>query len=365
MLRRAIAPIGLAILAAAALTAESAVAQTQEFRVAPLGTRVWLSERTFYEIDSVEGYVLRTVNSANLRPQPWYGLCFDPTATVTFDRAAPDRLWPLAAGKEIPFETARNHQKWNAKLRVVGPEQITVPAGTFATWVIEQESVAVSHEYHAIYRCHYAPDPGVVVKRTRQIVKGDGGNFTPWQATRIELRDRSKTLEFAAPRVGMKFTTTTNHSFEITGVDGKSIQVAQSYYGGGRDKILYGGLNSFDPNDALARRYRDKMENLWPLSVGKSFSYDDSRPNGGVWNISYKVDRTELIDTEVGRYFTYVIVKRDRGVTSGGFDGTWTWWWSPALNFFIKSSFKQDAGAPFRWTDFSLRRVDLPPAPPK
>ncbi|MBV8538812.1 MAG: hypothetical protein JO128_24655, partial [Alphaproteobacteria bacterium] len=318
----------------------------------------------YLELDSVDGTVIRTVN-AGYGVQPWFAACFEPGRGVEIDDfASIDALWPLVIGKQASFRARRQELQWEETLRVVRRETVTVRAGTFDTWVIQHEDKGVAHDYHAVEECSYAPELGFTVKKTRRVLSGTS-NYRPWEVQRIEKRDRSKGLDFVAPPIGTKFILSTNNTFEVTGVEGQSILVTNNFYGGRPDRTLYGGIFVFGTGDQGSSEAR-KFEALWPLEIGKEISVQLSdsgfQSSGGVWAHTISVDRTELVDTPAGKFFAYVITQKARGLR-GGSRVVWTWWWAPAVNFVVKSTFTslvELTETPLRWHDFTLRQVVRP-----
>jgi len=341
-------------------------AEELAFKPPALGTRLYLTTGGYLELDSTDGTVIRTVGAGYV-VQPWFAACFEPGRGVEIDNlAAIDALWPLAIGKQAPFRARRQDQEWQETLRVVRRETVTVGAGTFDTWVIQHEDQGISNDYHSVADCYYAPELGFTVKMTRRVLAGKS-NFRPWEVQRIEKRDRSKALEFAAPPVGTKFILDTNRTFEVTGVQDRSIRVKTNYYAGSPDKTLYGGLFAFDTADSRGSSSGRDFEALWPLAIGKEISVQVNSSgfyaSGGVWAHTITVDRTELVDTPAGKLFAYVITQKMHALT-GGTNVAWTWWWAPAVNFAVKSTFTrltEYTENPMRWQDFMLRQVVRPP----
>lgn len=161
MMRRASAATAFFVVA---LTSHDVLAQSQPFVVAPPGTRIYTSGGNWHEIDPADGTIVRAVANT-LVVREWLGFCEWPGPETKFDRRAADALWPLSVGKSVVIEKERGERRWKTTLKVVGTEQIKVPAGTFATWAIEAEEVGLTHKSQTITRCWYAPEAGVVIKR--------------------------------------------------------------------------------------------------------------------------------------------------------------------------------------------------------
>jgi hypothetical protein len=362
---------GLVAGALIALAAFGAVlpsrADEMAFKPPSLGTRLYLTTGGYLELDSTEGTVIRTVNPG-YGVQPWFAACYVPgRGSQIEDPAAIDALWPLAVGKQVSWRSQRQQFEWQHRLRVARRETVTVPAGAFETWVIEHDEKGLTHDHHTVDECYYAPELGFAVKKTQRLLAGKS-DFRPWEVQRIEKRDRSKVLDFAAPPVGTKLIFDTNSSFEVTGVQGQSILVTNNYYAGRPERTLYGGIFVFGIGDQGSYEGR-KFESLWPLEIGKEISVQTSdagfsSSSSTIWASTITVDRTELVDTPAGKFFAYVISQKTRGLR-GGTRIAWTWWWAPAVNFVVKNTFtrlSENTETPIRWRDFALRQVVRPPA---
>jgi hypothetical protein len=97
-----------------------------------------------------------------------------------------ERIWPLRIGKEISFtfQGRSDNQSggvsadvpfWYAeKIVVARTERLTVPAGTFDTWVIEDHQDVGRGRVIAIRTYWYAPAVGFVIKYGYHIAQGVG-----------------------------------------------------------------------------------------------------------------------------------------------------------------------------------------------
>src|SRR5260221_7757478 len=86
-----------------------AAAQTQAFVAPSPGTRLYTSSDTWFEIHSVDGNTVRTVN-ARLAQATWLGGCGAIGAQTLVDRTAVNALWPLAPRKTASV-SSRNEQR--------------------------------------------------------------------------------------------------------------------------------------------------------------------------------------------------------------------------------------------------------------
>jgi hypothetical protein len=101
----------------------------------------------------------------------------DPSAPLTLDRAALDRLWPLRLGASTEIAAKRAPLEWRWKVAVVDTETVTVPAGRFRTYVVEATEqpviTAIRPAPVNVATFWYAPALNAVVRyRTGQFVGG-------------------------------------------------------------------------------------------------------------------------------------------------------------------------------------------------
>jgi hypothetical protein len=354
---------GGAVLRATAfciLFASPAFAQSQPFAAPSPGTRLYTSGDAWYEIDSVDGNVVRTVN-ARLAPATWIGGCAALGSRTIIDQGAVDVLWPLATGKSVSVASRNEQRSWLLNFRVVGPERIAVPAGSFDTWLIEVEEAALSHVYRGIYRCWYAPEVGFIVKRTIDIKEGDGASSKA-EVVRIERKDRSTVADFRAPPPGTAFTTTSGVT-RIAGAYGTNLVQSVN----GEDKKVYwlGGLAQYVITDDLAATVQREMDKLWPLQAGKSVSFEGELPGLTATATPLKfqydvtVERTETVTVPAGTFSTFVVKWEQSALGQPAFRGVQTLWWSPALGFPVRREIKILQGRT-DWTRYDLRAAQAP-----
>lgn len=159
---------------------------TGEFRYPPVGTDVVTTGDTF-RVESVNGFdaVLR-----NMRTGRTFGVHAQIFAGGTvgnvlqYDRAAVEALWPLSVGKTVSVDAHRENQVWNVEIKVVRVERITVPAGTFDTFVIEQRERGTGHNtYRGTTTRWYVPELGTPVKY--ELVVESQNNTIAWELKEI------------------------------------------------------------------------------------------------------------------------------------------------------------------------------------
>lgn len=341
------------LLATVFASHDAALAQSQPFAAAPPGTRVHISNGRWYEIDSVEGNVVRTVGS-NYGTLTWLGMCFPLSDDRNYDSRAVDSLWPLSLGKTAAFEFSAGERRWAVEFRVTGTERVTVPAGTFETITIEALEKALTHTYSGLYRCAYAPELGFLVRRTFELKEGSN-RVEPAEAIKIEKADRANAAAFRPPPPGTVFDTTIG-SYRIDAAEGTNL-IRKSDQPN-LNTIWVGGFLTFGSRDYAAEPIKRDLSKLWPLEVGKTVRFDVTRQDGAVWANSMKVERIENLKLPAGTYSTFVVSHQERAI-NGSYNASYTYWWSPALGFPIKKDvqFVSGTSAP---RNYELRRV-IPP----
>jgi hypothetical protein len=101
------------------------------------------------------------------------------------------QLWPLKVGNSVWFETRGVSTdgfpgSWYETYTVTGRKRVTVPAGTFDTFVIEwEEQGREGNAYRAKNTYYFAPALGYFVKF--EPGESPGNKMEPWVATRVEI----------------------------------------------------------------------------------------------------------------------------------------------------------------------------------
>src|SRR3546814_14024088 len=91
------------------------------------------------------------------------------------------RLFPLQIGKAVSFTRRWAGEAWRDRIEVLDRERITVPAGTFDTFVLLRVSEQVNGDWRDEQRTWYAPQLGWVVKRSEGRRVGKEGVST-WRS---------------------------------------------------------------------------------------------------------------------------------------------------------------------------------------
>ena len=88
--------------------------------------------------------------------------CLD--AGIGPDGGALAPLYPLRTGNTVRFTRQRGNLSWRDEIVVGGTDRVTVPAGTFDTYVVRRRSETPDDSWRAEQRNWYAPEVGWVVK---------------------------------------------------------------------------------------------------------------------------------------------------------------------------------------------------------
>jgi len=108
------------------------------------------------DVTTVDALHRRTVHSAGF---------FEPHDGGRYDRAAVERFWPLRVGKQVTFVERAPDGDWLHTLRAVRGEIVTVPAGSFDTFVVERATSGLGRtRFFATYTYWYAPAAGAIVR---------------------------------------------------------------------------------------------------------------------------------------------------------------------------------------------------------
>ena len=98
--------------------------------------------------------------------------------------AAVDSLWPLAPGKTAQATVRNADGVWQFTWTVRGRERISVPAGTFDAWAIEQTERAVGGRYVGRSVSWYAPQVGWNVRYFDRVESDPRAPRSEWQLER-------------------------------------------------------------------------------------------------------------------------------------------------------------------------------------
>ncbi|HEX2117446.1 MAG TPA: hypothetical protein VHM01_23835 [Alphaproteobacteria bacterium] len=108
----------------------------------------------------------------------------EPENTATYSRREVESLWPLQIGKRGSTDMITQQGGRNLRWDVVRTDTVTVPAGTFPTYVVEKRERSSDDSYLATERWWYAPQLGFPVKYEQELVRGIE-RYAPWELVSI------------------------------------------------------------------------------------------------------------------------------------------------------------------------------------
>jgi hypothetical protein len=163
------------------MVAMPAAAQTSEFHCPPDGTIVEYADGARTIWDKREGEVCkgRFSSGGTTSAFNWYAPAFGlegegprfARGQALVAQFKPGRIWPLTVGKKVTgrYEGVSGSGDpprgvWDHTVTIEAYEKVTTKAGTFDTFVVSHEDLAISHSYKYVERSWYAPVPGVTIK---------------------------------------------------------------------------------------------------------------------------------------------------------------------------------------------------------
>jgi hypothetical protein len=152
----------------------------------PVGSVIQTSAGT-YTVTANNGYdvVLQKDAKAGGGFTTLHGLVMqEPENTSSYSRSEVESLWPLQVGKHSSTDMITQQGGRNLRWDVVRTETVTVPAGTFPTYVVEKRERSSDESYLANERWWYAPQLGFPVKYEQELVRGIE-RYAPWELVSI------------------------------------------------------------------------------------------------------------------------------------------------------------------------------------
>ena len=151
------------------------------------GTRISTSIGGLLQFRDGDGLTCPYVNGRGQTFARW-GVFWTPSAgVVRLHGDELQRLWPLEVGKEVSFVWTEGSESWRFSHKVARRETVTIPAGTFDTFVIEISETGLNGNSHrSVNRSWYAPKVGYAVKYEYELESGN--NADPprnWVATEV------------------------------------------------------------------------------------------------------------------------------------------------------------------------------------
>lgn len=149
-----------------------------EFKAPKIGTTFKWSDGGQLTITEVKGLAVFGENATG-KPLYSYGRII-PSPHYRFDQSKVDGLWPLKVGKSVTIDTSGTtgdgrSASWDFIVQVLQIETVTVPTGTYDTFVIEIVQKGTSgggKGYTGKTTSWYAPSVGVGVKFTFEVLEG-------------------------------------------------------------------------------------------------------------------------------------------------------------------------------------------------
>lgn len=171
-------------------------------------------------VDSVNGYDVRVQKRDGGFETHHALLVKEEGGDVSYSRRAVEGFWPLRVGKSetINYSTSGGAREMNWK--VLRTETVTVPAGTFYTYVIQHLDRAMDGHYEAVETSWYAPELGYFVRFQQNLVNGTQSQAKPnWELVSFKLPGRAEN------RLGRRMDTASNRA-EFCREQGTAVKLA-------------------------------------------------------------------------------------------------------------------------------------------
>jgi hypothetical protein len=170
-IRRFVAPIALLLVAASVPSMSQATPDGSFHAPAPGTNIVWQEESHRGSSTSrnvftgVEGFKI-LFKRGGVEEGAWIPFCYGCAHNI-IDVEAYGGLWPLEVGKSVSFRRKREDgsREWAHVIKVVGTESVTVGAGSFDTFVVEETATSIGRSWRGTGRFWWAPSVGYIVKR--------------------------------------------------------------------------------------------------------------------------------------------------------------------------------------------------------
>jgi hypothetical protein len=159
------------------------VNQPAPFNPAPVGTVVETTagKRT---VQSINGYDV--VMDESGKSVISHALLADGLGDGTYTRPAVENFWPLQVGRSETYNLNTSQGGRAITLKVLRTELVTVPAGTFFTYVIERRDRLPQDGTENVATSWYAPSIGTIVKFQEEVGRPTKPR-APYEAVSIRL----------------------------------------------------------------------------------------------------------------------------------------------------------------------------------
>lgn len=171
---------------APAVVTQTTLVSPAPYTPPPVGTVIQTSAGTF-TVTGSSGYDLVLQQDAKARGgfATMHGLFQEePESSASYSRHEIEGLWPLQVGKRASTDMITQQGGVNMRWEVPRTETITVPAGTFPTYVVEKRERSSDDSYEATERWWYAPQLGFPVKYEQRLMRGIDKRV-PWELVSI------------------------------------------------------------------------------------------------------------------------------------------------------------------------------------
>ena len=168
------------------VVAQPPLASPAAYTPPPVGTVIQTSAGT-YTVTGSNGYdlVMQKDAKAGGGFTTMHGLFQEePANTSSYSRSEVEGLWPLQVGKRGSTDMITQQGGHNLRWEVLRTETVTVPAGTFPTYVIEKRERSSDDSYQATEHWWYAPQLGFPVKYEQHLTRGIEKR-APWELVSI------------------------------------------------------------------------------------------------------------------------------------------------------------------------------------
>jgi len=145
----------------------------------------YLVQNGYFQIVSVDGMTVKTVNAANQTATWFAGMLY---SSHQIDKASVEAIWPLEVGKTVTFLEQADKDAWCHTLTVQREETVSLQAGNFSTIVIEDRFRSIGGEQgglDVLRTFWYAPSVNWVVKREIKQISGPPFQSGPYAVTQI------------------------------------------------------------------------------------------------------------------------------------------------------------------------------------
>lgn len=154
----------------------------------------------------------------------------------------------------------------------------------------------------------------------------------------------AQTMEFGCPPAGTRMTNSAGATITFGQRAGFHCKVEHSALGSGDIYAMMYFMNDARRRDPAVAKYISPIaaERIWPLAIGKR--HQGEAVLGGIpYSLEYTVIGTEVLTTPMGPQNTFVVELNESA--PDGYRANQRWWFSPTMNYVLKSEFRDSRGA--------------------